>query len=573
MQAGGGPAVTGVAEHELVRILTQAASLPDAGKGLLELIARHFGWSMGALWLQDGDRAFLRCVATWTTGEPGPVEFAKRSARLTYAPGVGLPGSVWMTGKAAWWSEVGREPNFPRAEAAAAAALRTAVVVPVVAREETLGVVEFFAPESRSARHGELDLLVTIGQQLGQFAGRMMVEERLRESEAVATSVVRAALDAVVTMDHEGRVIDFNPAAEDTFGYRREEAIGQVLAELIIPPALRELHHEALERYLETREANILGRRLELTAMRADGTVIPVELTITRVGEREPPFFAGFVRDITERRRTEERVTQLLELEREARLRAERAERSTRSIADTLQRSLLPPHLPEIPSVELGAAYRPAAGGTLVGGDFYDVFELGVGRWGLAIGDVRGKGAYAASVTALMRYTIRTAAVREPSAAAVLGILNRALLSNPEGGDYCTAIYASLDVAFGSTTLQIAVGGHPLPILRTAAGETRTVGTPGTLLGAVPQPSLTDVEVALEPGDALTFFTDGVIETRTPEGLFGMERLCALIAEAPTLDAEGLARRVENAVVDDPARRAADDVAVLVIRAQPGDAG
>jgi len=568
MAAGGGAAISGAAEYELVRILTQAASLPDAGERLLELVARHGGWSVGALWLRDEDRALLRCMATWAEEGSGAEEFAQRTARLTFAPGVGLPGTVWAGGEAAWYSDVVRDTSFPRSGAAGAAGLRTAVLVPVSAHDETLGVVEFFAKVSREPRPGELDLLVTIGHQLGQFAGRLLVEERLRASEAVAASVVRAALDCVVTMDHDGRVLDFNPAAETTFGYAREEAVGQVLAELIIPPALRELHREALQRYLRTREPGILGRRLELTAMRADGSVIPVELTITRVGEREPPVFAGFVRDITERRRTEERLTQLLELEREARLRAERAERSTRSIAETLQRSLLPPHLPEIPSVELGAAYRPAAGGTLVGGDFYDVFELGDDRWGVAIGDVRGKGAYAASVTALMRYTIRTAAVREPSAAAVLGVLNRALLANPEGGDYCTAIYASLDVGFGRIALQLAVGGHPLPVLRTAAGETATVGVPGTLLGAVAAPSLIDHELILEPGDSLTLYTDGVTETRTPEGLFGVERLCALLGELPALDAGAIARRVEAAVVDDPTRRATDDVALLVLQAR-----
>src|SRR5205807_2929443 len=113
-----------------------------------------------------------------------------------------------------------------------------------------------------------------------------------------------------ITIDHLGRVLEFNPAAERTFGYARDEALGREMAELIIPPSLRAVHRRALRRYVDTQEARVLGTRVELTAMRADGSKFPVELAITRVGTQEPPIFTGYVRDISERKQAEERLKQ-----------------------------------------------------------------------------------------------------------------------------------------------------------------------------------------------------------------------------------------------------------------------
>jgi PAS domain S-box-containing protein len=112
-----------------------------------------------------------------------------------------------------------------------------------------------------------------------------------------AAGVFRAAVDAVVVMSSNGIVRDWNPAAERMFGYSRDDAIGRELAGLIIPHALRDRHRASLARYVETGQATILDRRLELFGLRADGRLIPVELTVTRVPDAEPPLFAGFVRN------------------------------------------------------------------------------------------------------------------------------------------------------------------------------------------------------------------------------------------------------------------------------------
>jgi PAS domain S-box-containing protein len=119
--------------------------------------------------------------------------------------------------------------------------------------------------------------------------------------------VFDAALDAIITIDHEGRVVEFNAAAERIFGVARTTARGALLANLIIPPRFREAHLKGIKRYLETGEGPVLGKRIEIAALRADGTEFPVELAITRVPDADPPLFTGFLRDLTERRRIERR--------------------------------------------------------------------------------------------------------------------------------------------------------------------------------------------------------------------------------------------------------------------------
>ena len=141
---------------------------------------------------------------------------------------------------------------------------------------------------------------------------RLRLEEaELKRSEARKAAIMDSALDSIVTIDHEGRITEFNPAAERTFGYHRGEVLGRPLAEVIIPPSLREAHRQGLARYLATGEARVLGQRVEMMAIRADGSEFPVELTITRVPSDGPPTFTGYLRDITERRQVEEALARV----------------------------------------------------------------------------------------------------------------------------------------------------------------------------------------------------------------------------------------------------------------------
>ncbi len=142
---------------------------------------------------------------------------------------------------------------------------------------------------------------------------RQRTEVALRESQERNLAIVNTALDGIISMDHEGQIVDFNAAAERIFGYHKHEVVGVDMADLLIPPSLRERHRQGLARYLATSEAPLLGQRIEMTALRAGGTEFPVELSITRSGSSHPPTFTGFVRDISDRKQSEKKLQAQLE--------------------------------------------------------------------------------------------------------------------------------------------------------------------------------------------------------------------------------------------------------------------
>src|ERR687888_1071787 len=156
-------------------------------------------------------------------------------------------------------------------------------------------------------------------------------EQQIRRSEARMNAMLEGALDCVITIDHEGRVLEFNPAAERTFGYQRDEAIGRPLSELIVPPAKRPVYLAGLERLARERTRSIVGQRVELTAMRKDGSEFPAEASITCVECEGDLLFTGFIRDISERAANEREL-------REARDRAERYLNMAGSIIVALDR-------------------------------------------------------------------------------------------------------------------------------------------------------------------------------------------------------------------------------------------
>jgi PAS domain S-box-containing protein len=241
-------------------------------------------------------------------------------------------------------------------------------------------------------------------------------------------------------------------------------------------------------------------------------------------------------------------------------------------VAQALQRSLLPPQLPEIRGVELGKTYLAAGRGNQVGGDFYDVFDLGDRTWALVVGDVCGKGPDAAAVTGLARHTIRAAAMQERKPSRILSSLNDAVLQQRSDHIFCTVALARLRPNEHGARLTICCGGHPLPLILRAAGTVETAGKPGTLLGIFPETELWDRAVDLSPGDAIVFYTDGVVEEHGEgDELFGRERLIALLGECAGRSAAGIAESIERAVLSFRPEAPRDDMAILVARVRPPD--
>jgi serine phosphatase RsbU (regulator of sigma subunit) len=236
-----------------------------------------------------------------------------------------------------------------------------------------------------------------------------------------------------------------------------------------------------------------------------------------------------------------------------------------RTIARTLQRSLRPGGLPDVPGLAAAVRFRPAGENIELGGDFYDLYKARDGGWAALIGDVQGKGPDAAAVTALARHTLRAAAAYEHSPSAVLSLLHRALREQRSDDRFITVAYAHMQVAVEHVRLELACGGHPLPLVVHENGSVDPVGRLGTLLGTDIDPLLADVTVELEMGDALVLYTDGVTEVRRRRTeVFGTRELTALLETCGGLPPDTIAERVESAVIAASEGRLRDDVAILV---------
>jgi sigma-B regulation protein RsbU (phosphoserine phosphatase) len=305
------------------------------------------------------------------------------------------------------------------------------------------------------------------------------------------------------------------------------------------------------------RRAAVEGGRdydLEYRMVGADGRLVWVRdiVTVTAGADGRPERVFGVTVDATGRKHAEEAL-------RESRARFA-------AVARTLQESLLPPHLPEIFGMEVAARYRPADHGLEVVGDFYDLFEVGDDGWGVVIGDVCGKGAEAATLTALARYTVRAAAIRERQPSRILDVLNNAVLTADTGERFCTAAFALLVPDVDGMACTVSCGGHPQPLVLRADGAVETVGGLGTLLGCWPEPELVDEGTTLGAGDALVLFTDGALEARHGGEQLGEERLRELVGRCVGLRADDIAEAVAQGVAAFEAGTAGDDLAVVVLR-------
>jgi PAS domain S-box-containing protein len=237
-----------------------------------------------------------------------------------------------------------------------------------------------------------------------------------------------------------------------------------------------------------------------------------------------------------------------------------------RRIATTLQASLLPDSLPQIPGLEVAVRYWAAGEGTEVGGDFYDVFDLDDG-WAVVIGDVCGSGPEAASLTGLVRHTIRALAWQNAPHDEVLRQVNNAVLRSGRA-TFCTALFATVTRTSGGFLLEMASGGHPLPILHRGDGRTETVGRPGTLLGAYPDPRSSTVSTKIAAGDTVVLYTDGITDVRPPHDLStdALMEIVARVSEAADSATDVVRQLGHELSAILPIAKRNDDIAILVLR-------
>ncbi len=446
------------------------------------------------------------------------------------------------------------------------------VCLPLLLGSEVIGGFAASYPPGSTFDDGDLTFLRAIGAQCAQaiVRARSVEGERATRKRFDALASVSRALAR--TLDHEATATTVVASALEHLGgsarlYMREAGSLVLLAEgdrdgvrlVVAPTAAAHLPAGVAEMIKD--DAPRLIERLD-QATSHPGIVLPLSIAGSTSGVlvvEEPSRDFRRADEFAFAREIRRRMARAME---NARLYRERDH-----VARTLQRSFLPPALPEVPGLELEALFLPASRRDEVGGDFYDVFEARHGRWVALIGDVCGKGVEAATLTGLARHTLRATSEVDLPSEALLG-LNRALLREHLDGRFCTVLYVMIDPdPAGGARLTVASAGHPLPQHVSRDGSTRAAGRHGTLLGVTDDPHLDDVELRLEPGEALVLFTDGIVRKHEvkadePEGLL------KVLGSSPPTSATDLRERVEGYVRDLMAGEQDDDVAVLILRAR-----
>ena len=352
----------------------------------------------------------------------------------------------------------------------------------------------------------------------------------------------------------DGLVTRANAEFRRLVGRRTEELVGRA--------SLASLFSVGGRIFLETHLLPMLEhdrsvREVSLDVLRGDGSRIPVLLNAD-AGAGAGAALRVVLIETRERHRYEQ---DLLTATRTA----EQARNDATALANTLQQTLIPPVPPTIPHLTVAAAYRPAGDGSVVGGDFYDIFQVGPEDWWVVLGDVSGKGIWAATVTSFVRYTIRALAIEHPEPDDLLRHLDHAL--HVDGTDhYCTLVLARLTRSGAHWTMRLALAGHPPALVRTADGRVAELGTPGTPVGLVDEPSFSTVQHLLRD-ETITFYTDGVSEARGTAGMYGETRLLELVgqlAHDPRVITEEIAREA----LDFQAGVASDDIAIVTFAAE-----
>ena len=238
-------------------------------------------------------------------------------------------------------------------------------------------------------------------------------------------------------------------------------------------------------------------------------------------------------------------------------------------IAGVLQHSLLPRVLPQMQGFEIASRFLAAGEAYEVGGDFYDAFRTGSQSWSVVIGDVCGKGPEAAALTSLARYTVRTASDPQTPPSAVLRALHDSIHADRSDLRFCTAALLRVDPpenGTGAARLTVSLGGHPPPLALRRNGSVDAIGEPGTLLGALPEPTLSDVGATLDPGETLVLYTDGMLDARDRKHGDDPAWLAEQLSRAGSSGPEKIAEKLTQAALERHGGTARDDIAVIVLR-------
>lgn len=328
---------------ELLQAITEQAnaaeSIRAAYSKTLGVICQHMGWPLGHVYEVDPSAPLpLRSTTIWHVATPKPKRPSPnrtRPPKQTQVPkaqrfaafrtftevthqtsGSGLPGHVYQRGRPIWMADVTTDSRFARPKAAKASGLGAGFAFPVRAGRETIAILEFFSNETAEPDQDFLAMVDNLGTQLGAVIARKRAESIIRINEERLRALTGAANDAIISADDHGRIMSWNQGAVRMFGYSEREATGERM-DLIMPKRFRRAHAKGIKRVRQTGRTKIVGSTVELVGLRKDGTEFSVELALSQWQTEQGKFFTGIIRDITERKKAEEKLkTYTAELER-----------------------------------------------------------------------------------------------------------------------------------------------------------------------------------------------------------------------------------------------------------------
>jgi len=303
-------------QSAVIQAIEEAGTLQAAASRVLETIASQLGWSVGALWLIDSQGKVLRFERMWRADEIDSARFQEMALAAEFKKGEGVPGRVWVRGEPLWFEDFLAYEDSPRVVAALRAGMRTAVALPILQAGEVRGVVELFASEARREDRLVLNNLYELGRLIGSHSAGSFPHAgaaelltlhaptragQFEESVTKLEEILNLALTASIMVDQTSFIVGWNALAEQTFGWSKEEILGRSLVTTVIPHKYRELHERGLNKYLETGEGPVLGKKLELSALHKDGREFPIELSITEAVRSEGKArILSFIRDISQ---------------------------------------------------------------------------------------------------------------------------------------------------------------------------------------------------------------------------------------------------------------------------------
>jgi len=293
-------------QHAVAKVLAEASTVEQAIPELLRAIAVSSDFHAGLFWRVQEDRRFLRCVQTWCGNGTDLLDFVRLRKQETYMSGSGLPGRSWARGEPLWVEDIEKDPGAAPGSLDTTRMVHAACVFPVWLRANVYGVMEFFGQEAQSQDWDLLKTLGTIGSQIGLFIERAEVEAALHENETRTRLIIDTALDAVITMDHAGRITEWNAQAEQIFGWSAFEVLGRNFGDTIVAPSHRLSYQEYVRRLLEPRDISIANMLIEMTTLRRDGREFPAEIAMTPLPVEGSVIFSAFIRDITSRKEAEQ---------------------------------------------------------------------------------------------------------------------------------------------------------------------------------------------------------------------------------------------------------------------------